>query len=269
MTIKERLAALEQDNSGLRNSLARQRRGIVALTALSAALWITAAGGSGGEFHDVVKARRFEVVGGVGEGFPVIVLGASDDGQGEIRISNAAGYNLFRAAEEAGGTRLEIGDGTGAVTFAAGTDRDGETRVALSDTSGRDALVLAASGSRSGLVLRGEDGHDRLILSARPDASLEIVGHEGSAALGLHAAPSGEGVVFVSDEAGSRILQIGGYGRARRRIAAYSGGGGMIASWPSVRGAVGDAATDAVGNPSDLGDEPSDHAREDATGVTE
>jgi hypothetical protein len=237
MKMHERLLRLEAENRGLRAELSTQRRWLVCATVLVGALWL--GGASGETFQEVVKARRFEVIGGPGQGFAVVTLEADEGGFGQVRVSNEAGYNLFRAGSAPDGAGMELGDGSGRVAFGV-RGGDASTTLVLGDGKGGTAVEIVGGPERVSFGLRSTDGIESLRLAAVPVPGVELKGPEGRVALNLGLTEGGEGRLLLANEAGQETLQLGGFGRARRRIAASASGGGIIASWPAQPAATPD-----------------------------
>lgn len=248
MKIETRVSALERENATLRSALQRQHRFLLGCSLLFAGLWLAGAGESQ-PFQEVVRARRFEVITGEGDGYAVVSLDASVTGDGQLRILDEAGNELLRAGSVGGDGRLELGSGDGHLRFSVSMDEASSTLVRVLGVDGNGGISLRGATDRSALVLR-DANRDRLTVSAGSEVAISLLGREGANAARLMVNQEQEGTLHLFNPAGAPIVKLGGFGRARKKLAAYAALGGVVASWPP-QPALPESLVPAVAVPAD------------------
>jgi len=88
------------------------------------------------EIPDVVKARAFAVVNKAGK--PVVVMGASEDGNGHVHVNNKAGeLAAAMGAFENGDGHVSVKNKDGEIVVALAADKDGDGVVSVGNKAGK------------------------------------------------------------------------------------------------------------------------------------
>ena len=169
LTVEQRLEKLERQAK-------RYRMALVLLTAALCGM-LSLAATDDNRVHDVLKARRLEVVNAAGD---LVVVMTSDEAGGVLGINNNAGQLMAIMTSDKDGGKLVINNNAGQPMAGMG-----------SDEAGGRLLVWNNAGQPMVGMVSGEDG-----------GSLSVLNNAGGAVVQAHADDYGHGYIGVFDRKG-------------------------------------------------------------------
>ena len=246
MNMEERLARLERSHTALRRRHARLR----ALTAAVVLVNVFAftLGATPNQIPDVIRAKRFEVIGGTEDPQVSALMGATDDGAGVVQVFNESGRTAFEARVSAAGPgEFKTYTADGFPLVYVGAFSDGSGQVTVENGKGRSLVVFGSDSRGAGRVQTfNGDGHLLAGLEASPHGSGEVHAYDGEGwgVVALGTTPAGLGLIKAFGREGTPAVTIAADPEAGGQVFAFDSEQNLKARWPEPAGKPAEPAED-------------------------